>query len=75
MAPLEPLVERLEHPAGLLGRLAWALQGNVIAARRSNDTKPPFNQGEVLPILPEQYGSEAVVIEGHGDLRMVRRRD
>src|ERR1700683_839900 len=75
IAALEPLVERLEHPAGLLSRFARAFQCNVIAARRGNDAELPFDQGEVLTVLPEQYGSEAVIIEGHGDLRVVRRRD
>ena len=54
VAAFEPLVERFEHAARLLGSLARALERDLIAPRRGGDAKAPFDQSEILPILPEQ---------------------
>ena len=48
---------------------------DLIAARIGDDGEPALDQSEVLAVLAEQRGGEAVVVEGQHDLRRVVRRD
>ena len=75
VAALEPLVETFEHAARLIAGFARAFERDVIAARIGDDAEPALDQSEVLAVLPEQHGGEAIVVEGQNDLRRIVRRD
>ena len=68
---LEPLIEAFEHAPGQLAGLVGAFQRDVIAARIGDDAEPALDQSEVLAVLTEQGGGEAIVVEGERDLRRV----
>ena len=72
VAALDVLVEPLQHAAGLLAGAARAVDGDVIAALLRHHAEPAFDQREVLSVLPEQDGSEPVVLEGEHGLRGCR---
>ena len=72
---LEPLIEAFEHAPGQLAGLVGAFQRDVIAARSGNDAEPALDQSEILAVLTEQGGGEAIVVEGERDLRRVVLRD
>ena len=67
-AALELLVEAFQHAARLLGGVARALDGDVVAALLGGHGEPPLDQAEVLAVLAEQRRGEAVVVEREHDL-------
>ena len=69
VAAFEPLIKAFEHAARLIAGFARAFDGDLIAARIGDDAEPAFDQCEILAVLPEQHGGEAVVVEGEHDLR------
>jgi hypothetical protein len=52
---LELFVETFQHAARLLAGLARAGKCYMIAALLGDDTEPPLDQGQVLPILTKQH--------------------
>ena len=75
VAALEPLIKALEHAARLIAGFARAFERDLIAARIGDDAEPALDQSEVLAVLSEQRGGEAVVVEGENDLRRIVRCD
>jgi hypothetical protein len=69
---LQPLVKTLEHAARLFAGFARAFHGHVIAALVGHHAKPALDQGEVLPVLPEQRGREFIVVEGENESALCR---
>ena len=69
VAALDMLVEPLQHAAGLLAGAARTVDGDVIAALLRHHAEPALDQREVLSVLPEQDGSQPVVLEGEHGLR------
>ena len=74
VAAFEAFVEAFEHAARLLAGLARAFQRDVIAARGGGGAEPPFDEREILAVLAEQRGGEAIVVESQNDLRRTARR-
>src|SRR6202008_816902 len=68
LAALDLLIEAFEHAAGLLDRVARALDGDMIAALLGDHAEPALDQREVLAVLAEQHRGVAVVVEREHDL-------
>jgi hypothetical protein len=52
----------------LLAGLARAGKRYMIAALLGDDTEPPLDQRQVLPVLTEQHRGQTVVVESQHDL-------
>ena len=52
-----------EHAARRFAAVARAFDRHLITARLGDDAEPAFDQRKILPVLPEQRGGEAVVVE------------
>ena len=61
-------IERLQHAPRGVAAVAGAGDGDVVAARIDDDTEPPLDQGQVLPVRADQRGSSAVVVKVDDDL-------
>ena len=62
------LVENFEHSPRLFAGLGRALDDDVIAIGDRRDFQPSLDLGEVLVIEAEDQSSQAIVLEGEGDL-------
>ena len=69
LALLDAFVEHLEHAAGLLARLARALDDDLISVGVSRDAERALDARDVLIVMAEDYGRGGVVGESDGDFR------
>jgi hypothetical protein len=69
MPAFEAFIQAFEHAPRLFAAVAGAFNGDMIAALLRYHPEPPLDQGKILPVLAEQQGSEAIVLEGEHDLR------
>jgi hypothetical protein len=64
VAALELLIKALEHAARALAAVARTLEPDLVAALLRHDAETPLDQRKVLPVLAEQRGGAAIVVEG-----------
>src|SRR5262249_7550520 len=63
VAALELLVESLKHAPRMFYRVTRSGDGHVIAALVRDYAEPALDQGEILPVLPEQQRRQPIVVE------------
>ncbi len=68
MTALELVIKSFENMARLLASVPRASDGDVIAALFRDHAKATLDERKILSVLPEQRGSQPVVVERHDDL-------